>query len=110
MGGSSIWLARELSCNVRGVTLSPFQSKWASASALIKRVKPRPKFECADAEKLEIAAGSQDVVWSVECTEHLFDKPAFFERAAQWLRPGGKIAICAWLAGKNDDDQRPLIK
>jgi tocopherol O-methyltransferase len=35
----------------------------------------------------------------VECTEHLFDQPTFFRRAADWLPPGGRIAICAWLAG-----------
>ena len=43
---------------------------------------------------------SYDVVWSVECTEHLFDKPAFFRRAADWIRPGGRMAIFAWLAGE----------
>src|SRR5262249_14600044 len=39
------------------------------------------------------------VLWNVECSEHLFDKPAFFQRATGWLRPGGRIALCAWLAG-----------
>mgnify|MGYP000694346485 FL=1 len=38
------------------------------------------------------------MAWSVECTEHLFDKAAFFRKMATWLRPGGKVAICAWLA------------
>ena len=38
-------------------------------------------------------------MWSIECTEHLYDKARFFQRAAQWLRPGGRMAICAWLAG-----------
>src|SRR6185436_15566991 len=43
-------------------------------------------------------AATFDVVWSIECTEHLFDKPKFFERAGTWLRPGGRMSICAWLA------------
>ena len=46
---------------------------------------------------------SFDLLWSIECTEHLFDKPAFFRRAAQWLKPGGRVAICAWLAGDRTD-------
>jgi tocopherol O-methyltransferase len=43
------------------------------------------------------------VVWSIECTEHLFDKRQFFQRVAQWLRLGGRVAICAWLAGSSCD-------
>ncbi len=103
MGGSSAWLAQQLGCHVTGVTLSPVQRRWASTASSVKRISPRPKFVCADAEKIEFPAGSADVVWSVECTEHLFDKPAFFRKAATWLRPGGRLAICAWLCG--DDEQ-----
>lgn len=52
----------------------------------------RARFVCHDAETVELPQESFDVAWSVECTEHLFDKPAFF-RMATWLRPGGKVAI-----------------
>lgn len=99
MGGSSIWLAQNLSCSVTGVTLSPVQQKWASSAAALKRIKPRPTFRCADAELIEFPDESADIVWSIECTEHLFDKPRFFNRAARWLKPGGRFALLAWLAG-----------
>jgi tocopherol O-methyltransferase len=100
MGGSSIWLAQNLRCQVTGVTLSPVQRQWATTSAAIKRVQPRPKFRCEDAEAIQFPTGSADVVWSIECTEHLFDKPAFFAKAGSWLKPGGRFALCAWLAGE----------
>ena len=100
MGGSSIWLAQNLSCAVTGVTLSPVQQKWASSTAALKRIKPRPTFRCADAELIEFPDESADIVWSIECTEHLFDKPKFFNRAARWLKPGGRFALLAWLAGE----------
>ncbi|MEY3460308.1 MAG: Demethylrebeccamycin-D-glucose O-methyltransferase [Planctomycetota bacterium] len=99
MGGSSIHLAKTLECRVTGVTLSPFQRRWASMAARLGGAGGRAEFLCADAEKVEFPAASADVVWSVECTEHLFDKPAFFRRAAEWLKPGGRMAICVWLAG-----------
>ena len=101
MGGSSIWLAKNLQCHVTGVTLSPVQRRWASTSASLKRISPRPTFRCEDAESTQFPNLSADVVWSIECTEHLFNKPAFFEKAASWLKPGGRFALCAWLAGES---------
>ena len=103
MGGSSIWLAKNRGCNVTGVTISSVQRTWAKTSAAWSRAKPRPIFLRADAEEVQFDPGSVDAVWSIECTEHLFDKPAFFKKAATWLKPGGRVAICAWLSG--DDEQ-----
>lgn len=101
MGGSSVWLARQLGCYVTGVTLSSVQRNWASWAAMLRGVTPRPRFLRDDAERIEFEPASADVVWSIECTEHLFDKPAFFRKSAQWLRPGGRFALLAWLAGKD---------
>lgn len=111
MGGSSIYLAKHRGCTVTGVTLSPVQRFWASVAARCQGARRNATFRCADAEQVEFAPATFDVVWSVECTEHLFDKPQFFRRAAEWLLPGGRIAICAWLAGEplNTDAQRQLV-
>lgn len=100
MGGSSIELARRFGCSVTGLTLSPLQRLWATLSSVWQGVGRRTCFRCADAETVRLPAGSFDVVWNVECSEHLFDKPAFFRRVAGWLRPGGRLALCAWLAGE----------
>jgi tocopherol O-methyltransferase len=99
MGASSIHLAKTRRCRSLGVTISPLQRSWAALAARWHRVASRVEFRCADAEQLELPRQSLDLVWSIECTEHLFDKPRFFERAAAWLKPGGTMAICAWLAG-----------
>ncbi len=105
MGGSAIHLARTRRCRVLGVTISPVQRGWASFSAAVSGVAGRARFVRADAESIVLPPQSADVVWSIECTEHLFDKPAFFRRAASWLRPGGRLAICAWLAGRHCEDE-----
>jgi len=103
MGGSSIHLAKTRQCHATGVTLSPVQRAWSALSATMQGVGRQTHFRCADAERIEFESQTFDVLWSVECTEHLFDKPAFFRRAAPWLKPGGRVAICAWLAGDDLD-------
>ena len=112
MGGSSIYLARTHGCRVTGITLSPLQRRWAGFASRWHGVQRRTEFRCADAEAIALAAETFDVVWSIECTEHLFDKPRFFANAASWVKPGGRIAICAWLAGDklDRDDQRQQVQ
>lgn len=111
MGGSSIHLARSRGCRATGVTISPLQRRWAQTAAWWNGVAGQTSFLWADAEAVELPAATADVVWSIECTEHLFDKPKFFQRAVQWLKPGGRVAICAWLAGENlaTPSQRQLV-
>ena len=104
MGGSTMHLASR-GCDVTGVTLSPIQRRWCAGESWLRGLSKRTHFQCADAETLEFDEKKFDVVWSIECTEHLFDKPAFFRKAARWIKPGGRIAICAWLAGDRTDDQ-----
>jgi tocopherol O-methyltransferase len=99
MGGSSLYLAREKACRIRGLTLSRVQWLWATLAAWRERQGRNVRFRCCDVEQVDLPPGSFEVVWSIECTEHLFDKAAFFRRAADWLVPGGRVAICAWLGG-----------
>ena len=99
MGGSSIHLAKHHQCSVTGVTISSFQKRYATWSSRLAGTSRATTFLCQDAEKTEFPEHSFDVAWSIECTEHLFDKPAFFRKMATWLKPGGRVAICAWLAG-----------
>jgi len=106
MGGSAIHLARELDCDVTGVTISRFQREWARLAARWHGQAARTTFRRDDADRVPFDAAAFDVVWSIECTEHLFDKPGFFRRAASWLRPGGSLAICAWLAGEDAASRR----
>jgi tocopherol O-methyltransferase len=99
IGGSSIFLARQLGCQVTGLTVSGVQRRWAARGAWWHGVRRQARFLKQDAETAEFPPRSFDVIWSIECTEHFFDKPRFFRRAAGWLKPGGRMAICAWLAG-----------
>ncbi len=103
MGSSAIHLAASFGCQVTGVTISSVQRRWAQCCARWHGVAKQSQFLCADAERIVLPPAAFDVVWSIECTEHFFDKPGFFQNVAQWLRPGGRVAICAWLAGSSLD-------
>jgi tocopherol O-methyltransferase len=58
-----------------------------------------------DANDWQPQPESTDVIWIMESSEHFRDKKTFFERCASALKPGGVLAVCAWLRG-----ERPVHK
>jgi tocopherol O-methyltransferase len=105
LGGSAFWLARHFACSVQGITISPDQYAMASTRARAEGLADRVSFAVADANRLELPAESFDAVWVIECSEHLVDKADFLRRAARVLRPGGRLALCAWLANEGRDPE-----
>lgn len=97
LGGSALWLARELGCSVLGLNISPVQVAMARERALTEKLDERAQFRVFDANLLESLDESFDVVWVIECSEHLADKERFISNCARVLRPGGRLALCAWL-------------
>jgi 2-polyprenyl-3-methyl-5-hydroxy-6-metoxy-1,4-benzoquinol methylase len=47
----------------------------------------------------------------MESSEHFPDKKHFFERCATTLKPGGTLAVCAWLRrdGAMPPDEKKLV-
>jgi tocopherol O-methyltransferase len=41
---------------------------------------------------------SANAAWAIESSEHMVDKPRFFDEAHRVLAPGGRFVVCAWLA------------
>lgn len=105
IGGSALWLARNLHCSVVGLTISPVQARMASDRARALGLESRARFKVGDANRLHFDAESFDVVWVVECSEHLADKACFIASCARVLKPGGVLALCAWLTA--DSQGRP---
>jgi tocopherol O-methyltransferase len=100
LGGSAFWLANQYDCRVTGLTISPVQARMATKKAKKKRLADRIQFQVTDANEWQPEPESVDVVWIMESSEHFRDKKRFFERCASALKPGGVLAVCAWLRGE----------
>jgi len=105
LGGSSLWLARHLGCSVTGITLSRVQAWLAGRRARAAKLSDRVGFQVMDANHLALPPESYDAVWVIECSEHLTDKAAFLASCARVLRPGGRLALCAWLSAAQPGDR-----
>lgn len=103
-GAASRWLAARYDCRATGITISRRQARIASRRH--RRAAGWLAVVRSDAAALPFADRSFDVVWVVECLEHLDDKQAFIRRARRLLAPGGRLALCSWQAGGDQIDRR----
>lgn len=93
VGGSSIWLAKNVGCQATGITLSAKQVQTAGALAAKNGVGDRVQFEVRDFTKTGFADASFDVVWAIESVCHANDKGDFLREAFRVLRPGGRLIM-----------------
>jgi tocopherol O-methyltransferase len=101
LGGSAFWLARKLGCSVLGITISPLQKRLAERRARSFGLNDQVRFAVRDANELDFGSESFDAIWSIECSEHLFEKEGFIRNCARVLRPGGAFGLCTWLAAES---------
>lgn len=111
LGGSALWLANQYDCRVTGFTISPVQARMATKKAKARGLADQIRFVVVDANAWQPEPESVDVVWIMESSEHFRDKKNFFERCARALKPGGVLAVCAWLRGEQcaPDRHRELV-
>ncbi len=97
LGGSAFWLASQFNCQVTGITISPVQARMATSKAKARGLSRRVHFHVQDANEWAPEPASVDLIWIIESSEHFSDKDRFFKRCSRALRPGGILAVCAWL-------------
>ena len=93
-GATARRLAATRGVSVTGFTLSAEQAQYAAAH-------PVPDVDIHVRDWLDngLPDASADAAWAIESSEHMVDKPRFFDEAHRVLAPGGRFVICAWLAG-----------
>jgi tocopherol O-methyltransferase len=94
-GGAARLLAREYGAVVAALTISPAQHQFACD---LDPAATNPKYLLGDWLRNDLPSASFDVAISIESSEHMVDKPAFFTEVHRVLKPGGRFVVCAWLA------------
>jgi tocopherol O-methyltransferase len=109
--GSLLWLARHAGASGVGLTISPAQCLAGRAALRLAGQADRLAVRLADAQRpWPVADGSCDLVWCVECSEHLADRAHLAREAARALRPGGTLCLAAWLRGALDSPEARRLR
>ena len=108
LGGSSIWLTKNLGAKTLGITISPVQIEIARQSA--REQKTASKFLLMNAEEMDFPEPF-DVIWLVAVLTHFQDQEQFFKLAAKFLEKSGKLIIFDWMIDEgieNVEDDRDI--
>lgn len=100
-GAAGRWLASRLACDVTGITISAGQARVAKRRNARETRAGSTNVVRADAVRMPFLGRAFDVIWVIECIEHLAPagKERFFQESARLLRPGGRLALCTWEHG-----------
>ena len=94
-GATARLLAARYGAHVVGITLSPAQHAYAAARPAAPGA---PRFLLGDWLAAPLPDAAFDAALAIESTEHMGDIAAAFRQAHRVLRPGGRLAVCAWIA------------
>lgn len=101
IGGSSLWLANNIGCNVTGISLSEKQINTANNLAVKDGVQHLAKFLQRDFTNTGFADESFDVIWAIESVCHAENKGTFLKEAFRILKKGGKIILADFFKKEN---------
>jgi len=112
VGGSAIWLAKNIGCQVTGITLSKKQVRSALKNASQAGVTNKVHFKVMDYAKTNFPDNSFHVVWAIESVCYAEDKKNFLKEAHRLLKPRGRIIIADFFKSKEhmNSKERRLYK
>lgn len=96
VGGSGIWLAKNIACHVTGITPVTSQIEDAKANAEKAGVASKTAFIQADFLNTPFPDASFDVIWALESVCHAIQKIEFYQEAFRLLKPGGRLIMAEY--------------
>jgi tocopherol O-methyltransferase len=96
-GASARYLASKYAAHVTALTITPAQYDFAVSTY---PSNGSPCYLLRDWLQNNLPASTFDAAYAIESTEHMEDKAQAFFEAFRVLKPGGRFAICAWIASE----------
>ena len=101
IGGSSLWLAKNIGCDVTGISLSAKQVQTANKLSAEENLQTLAIFEQQDFTATHYANESFDIIWAIESVCHAADKSKFIEEAFRLLKKGGRLILADFFKKDN---------
>jgi tocopherol O-methyltransferase len=108
VGGSSVWLAKNIGCKVTGISLNKEQVRKANLLAQERGLDSLVSFMVNDYTATGLPDASFDIIWAIESVCYANDKSDFLKEANRLLKKGGLIIMADFfrrgdLKGKDAD-------
>lgn len=102
VGGSSVYLAKNIGCHVTGITICPRQIDFANKNAKKEGVEQLTEFFEMDYLKTAFKKNHFDVVWGLESICYAAGKDRFIQEAYRVLKNGGRLIVADGFASKKN--------
>ena len=96
-GGSAIWFAKNIGCEVVGLTVVPYQIREAEKFAEKNKLSDKVSFRKEEYAHTPFPNNSFTVVWGLESIVHAESKKDFINEAYRLLKVGGRILISEYM-------------
>lgn len=110
IGGSSIFLAKKLGCEVTGISLSEKQVTQAKELADKQKVGDKAEFKVMNYCATSFPDKSFDIVWGCESVCYADDKEQFVKEAWRLLKPGGRLVVADGFVTDLKNNNHPTIR